>query len=87
MQQMTVRIAFREEGEFWNAYIAQTGTMKGAFLLGSIAMGAARINPAVKQGFMDLMTTAFRDAAKGLGIPVDGFEVRPGPQHEKAGKA
>jgi hypothetical protein len=36
------RLAFREEGEYWNAYFAAEHTMDGALLLGSIRLGVAR---------------------------------------------
>lgn len=48
------RLALRVEGDNWNAYYAQTGTMDGAIFLGSIRMGLVATNIARKQQFMDL---------------------------------
>jgi len=48
------RVAFREEGNKWNAYYAMPHTMEGAMYLGSLSMDLAR-NPAIKESFMGLM--------------------------------
>lgn len=82
-----MRVAFRHEGEFWNAYIAKAETMADAILIGSIAMRSAKRNPVVKDTFIDLMTQIFRDAAAELGLPVSEMEIRPGPEHERGGRA
>ncbi len=39
---MAVRLALRQEGAFWNAYLAQADTMVGAKLIGSIVLGAVK---------------------------------------------
>ena len=41
-KQQVGRLAMRVEGDFWRAYYAMPGTMEGALLLGSIAMGAVQ---------------------------------------------
>lgn len=85
---MKMRLALREEGSFWNAYIASEGTMEGAIHLGSIAIGAAKANPEIKDRFMQLMQDAFSDAAsRSLGQPIDEWSVGPAPEHERAGRA
>ena len=84
---MAIRIAFRHEGEFWNAYIAHENTMKDAFLIGSIAFGSVVRNPEAKQQFIDLMQVVFEDAARAMGLPIGDREIRPGPEHERAGHA
>lgn len=48
------RVAFREEGDKWNAYYAMPDTMKGSLYLGALNIDLAR-NPALKHAFMDLM--------------------------------
>lgn len=85
---MKMRLALRVEGDMWNAYAAQMGTMKGAFLIGSIAMGPIRANPDTKQRFMDLMQDVFRDTLKSAtGADVSDFEVSRAPEHERSGRA
>lgn len=84
-----MRIAFREEGTMWNAYIAKPDTMEGAFLLGSIAMGVARSQPDIKAAFMEFMKVAFRQSLQdilGTEIP-DEFDMQRAPEHERSGKA
>jgi hypothetical protein len=78
------RLALRDEGEFWNAYYAETDTMDGALLLGSLHMRAAQI-PARKAQFMELMKEVVAD------IIQDAVGVRPewpkppqaAPEHER----
>lgn len=75
------RLAFREEGRSWNCYIAQSGSMEGAVLLGSILMRVATENEEIKLRFMTLMTDTFAHVLKeALGMDVDHFsEPRPAP--------
>lgn len=82
-----LRIAMRCEGNFWNAYVAQPNTMEGALLLGSIAITPCKQNPEIKNAFMELMQAAFNEFLKSQGIDTIGFETRPAPEHEKAGRA
>lgn len=83
---MQMRLAFRQEGNFWNAYVASVGTMDKAFLLGSIMMGAVANNPTRKAAFMDLMKDAFADAAQALtGERPAAFDERAAPETERAG--
>ena len=85
---MKIRIALREEGALWNAYIAETDTMEGAVHLGSIAMGAVVANPDLKARFIELMQAAFADALqRQMGIPVADWDVTRAPEHERAGRA
>lgn len=57
-EEMQMRLAMRHEGDFWNAYIAQPGTMDGAILIGSIAFGLVAKDALMKDGFMALMMMA-----------------------------
>lgn len=85
---MKLRIAMREEGYFWNAYIANTDTMKGALLIGSIAIGAVKSNPDLKARFVDLMQNTFADAlTRQMGIPVEKWDIASAPEHERSGRA
>lgn len=89
MSQQMGRLAMREEGGFWNAYYATTGTMEGAILLGSIRMQFVA-RPERKAEFMAMMREAVGDVLEGItGVrPVwpepDG---RRAPEHERAGRA
>ncbi len=65
-----MRLALREEGLFWNAYCAPIGSMDGAVLLGSIRLVAVWTNPALKDGFMDLMRMMVAEMLREQGIPV-----------------
>ncbi len=81
-----LRLALRAEGNFWNAYVAQADTMEGALLIGSIAMTAVQ-NRRRKRAFMELMTDSVKHYLSTVGATVTGFEERPAPQHERAGRA
>lgn len=81
------RLALREEGEFWNAYYAEQGTMEGAILLGSLRMSIAN-DRACKQRFMELMTGAVGAIIKGItGIQPTWNAPTTAPEHERSGKA
>jgi hypothetical protein len=64
MKTLSMRLAFREEGKFWNCYVALEHTMEGAYILGSIGLGAIDKNDKVKRAFMEVMKLAFSDAVK-----------------------
>ena len=80
------RLALREEGEFWNAYYAQTGTMHDAILLGSVRMSFIVGHQERKDAFMDLMREAVGDLIEqATGIrPVWGGPEKA-PEHERSG--
>lgn len=84
-----LRLALRVEGEFWNAYVATADTMEGAFLLGSIRMGAVSADLMLKEAFMSLMQIAMASAIKGATGGKVGHWNDPiaAPQHERAGRA
>lgn len=85
---LKLRIAFREEGTFWNAYVANTSSMEGAYIIGSIAMGAVTQNPDIKARFMDLMKDVLADAIKSTtGNQVGDWETNHAPAHERGGRA
>ena len=85
---MQIRLALREEGGFWNAYIAQIGTMDGAKRIGSIAIGAAKKNPAVKEEFLDLMKRVLADTVEDMtGSAPEAWDIIPAPESERAGNA
>lgn len=77
----------RQEGSMWNAYWAQTDTMKDSILLGSLLM-ALTANAEVKQRFLDTMRNALGEAIfQELGIRPEWGGVQLAPEHEKAGNA
>lgn len=82
-----LRLALRVEGNTWMAYIAAVGTMDGAMPIGSITMAAAGTDPGIKQAFMALMTRTMKKLLADQGITAGDFEIRPAPEHERAGRA
>jgi hypothetical protein len=81
-----IRLALRREGAFWNAYVAMSGTMEGAFLIGSISLRAATAHPEIKDGFMQLMKQVLAVAAKDVvGEQQIIWEVTDAPEHERSG--
>jgi hypothetical protein len=59
------RIAFREEGEFWNVYLTRSNTMEGAMLLGSIRMSLVINHPKTKNEFMNMIQSVVQATFKG----------------------
>ncbi len=83
---MKVRIALREEGTFWNAYLALSDSMDGAKLIGSIMMGAVRKDADIKAAFQLLMKQVLANAVEEVtGSPPDKWEIMPAPESERAG--
>jgi len=84
---MKFRLAFREEGEFWNCYLAYADSMKGAKLLGSLLMGIARGHKS-RRAFMSLMQEAFSEAVEAVtGKRPDEFKEERAPESERSGHA
>lgn len=85
---MKIRLALREEGRFWNAYLAHANTMDDAMLIGSIMIGAARKNPDVLNGFKALMEQVIADAIKDVtGKAPASMVTQPAPESERSGNA
>lgn len=83
---MNIRLAFREEGSFWNAYLARSDTMKDAKLIGSIMIGAVRKNADAKAAFMALMQQILADAVEDVtGEQPEKWDIGPAPEAERAG--
>jgi len=77
------RLAFREEGPLWVAYWAETGTMDGAVVLGSIAMRFVLSNQERKKAFMEMMKGAMTDLLVELHmVPMD-WETHAAPERER----
>lgn len=85
MKKMMGRLAFRHEGNMWNAYYALPDTMDGALLLGSIAMAGVE-SAWRKQAFMDLMRSFVQDIyLEKIGAEVDWKAPETAPEHERSG--
>jgi hypothetical protein len=86
---MPFRLAFRVEGDRWNAYLAQRNTMDGAIWMGSILMTAVTDNPVRKDDFIALMQMAMGDVIEGaLGArPTWPDPPERAPEHERSGSA
>lgn len=81
------RLAFRHEGRMWNAYFADTDSMKDAILIGSIAMRLVEDETRMK-AFMDLMNECFCDICEEtLGVRPKMPGAVPAPEHERGGHA
>lgn len=82
------RLAFREEGQFWNAYWAREQTsMKDAILLGSIRLHLA-CHEEVKKSFMKAMKAALGAACKdATGQTPTWSTPRVAPDNERSGSA
>lgn len=88
MSELPFRVAFRAEGNFWNAYLASPGTMEGAKHIGSILLAAVSDNPERKQAFMDLMQDFVGDIiSEVVGAKPEWSEPRDAPPNERAGSA
>lgn len=82
------RLAFRVEGNFWNAYWAEKqNSMENAVLLGSIRMvHVQRLDR--KNQFMELMRDVFSDLVEEkMGARPSWDGERVAPPHERAGNA
>ena len=81
------RLAFRAEGEMWNAYWVPTmGSMDGALLIGFVRLGLAV--GGVKESFMATMRGAFEVAAEdAIGQTPTWSKPRVAPESERGGNA
>lgn len=85
---LTMRLAFREEGIWVNAYLAPADSMNDAILIGSMAKRILDASPDAWAGWRVLMTKAmevFIQATTGS-VATFGRET-PAPEHEKSGHA
>jgi hypothetical protein len=88
VRKLPIRLALRQEGDWWNAYIAQQDTMTDAHLIGSILIGPVRGDRKLKQRFMDLMTDVMAMAVEEItGRKPDHTEVQEAPESERSGNA
>lgn len=78
------RIAFRVEGENWNAYFALPDNMNGAIYLGTMRLALVE-RPDRKNAFIGLMRDTVGDIMEEtLGVrPTWPTAPRPAPEHER----
>ena len=82
---LAFRLAFRKEGEMWNAYYAVMDTMEGAIWLGSIQMKFVQ-NEKRREAFRALMRECFSDVVEQLMGQRPTWpepEGHPAPEHER----
>ena len=86
-RKLPVRLAFREEGNFWNCYLARASTMEGAKLVGSIAIGPVRANKEFKRIFMSLMEQVLAATIEDMTGLAPEWEEQSAPEGERSGHA
>ncbi|MCC6475008.1 MAG: hypothetical protein IT514_14845 [Burkholderiales bacterium] len=77
------RIAYRIEGDYWNAYLANPADMRGATLLASISLALVPVGSSEKAKFREIVEA-------GLSRSLGGIEFddpKPAPLSERAGHA
>jgi hypothetical protein len=90
MKKKIGRLAMRHEGTMWNAYYAESDTMEGALLLGSIAMAfVGKDHLDRKLAFMAMMQDAVADLIEEkIGQrPTWPEGAKPAPESERGGHA
>lgn len=81
------RLAFRAEGEFVNCYYAAADTMENAMLLGSMRRSTLEKTPGVFWKWQALMQEVLTAACLDVLGAAPQFETKPGPEHERSGRA
>ena len=81
------RLALRQEGEWWNAYLADPDTMKEAMKIASIRLSIVKQNESHKQAFIELVQAILADICKLSGFSIKDWNERPAPEHERSGSA
>lgn len=85
-KKMKIRLAMREEGIFWNAYLALSDTMNRAKLIGSISKGAVQRDPEIRKDFQELMQRVLANAIEDVtGDRPDTWDIGPAPESERSG--
>ena len=84
---MPFRLAFRTEGDFVNAYLADQNTMKDALLIGSVRtnslVGDEDFWPRWKGLMTDILSSHLRSMTGADPVMVE----EKAPEHEKSGRA
>ncbi len=78
------RLAFREEGDFWNCYYCKTDTLQDALLLGTIRINFVVNGSPHREKFMAVMRDILSDAVlAATGKRPDYFKEQDAPEHER----
>ncbi len=79
------RIAFREKGKWWVAYLAPSETMDGATEIGRIRMNLVQQDRMLEERFIAFIQEAFNVACReALGVtPEYPKPPMPAPEHER----
>jgi len=81
---LPMRLAMRQEGDKWNAYVAKPDTMEGAIWIGSIALRFIEDDPKREKAFLALMRDAVGDIIRDItGHKPTWSETRAAPEHER----
>lgn len=81
-QEMPFRIALRQEGDMWNAYLAPEG-VDNWLLLGSIRLSVVMKNRRAKDAFMKLMEDLVADVIEEVVGMRPDMVVRDAPPEER----
>jgi hypothetical protein len=87
MKRLPVRLALRQEGSWWVAYLAHADKMEGAHEIGRILLGVVRGNPSYKAAFQQLMTEIMADAIEDIVGRRPEMQIGAAPDNEKSGNA
>lgn len=82
------RVAFRVEGQYYNAYWALRDTMEGAIHIASVKIAPLRCNDALRTQFVELVQNIVSDAFdKTMGARPSAWTKESAPEHERSGNA
>ncbi len=87
MNKLKNRVALREEGEYWNAYLAQINTMEDSLLVASIRLDIVYNDPIAKNAFMELAKHIMKNTLESIGAEVTRWDLKSAPDHEKKDKS
>lgn len=87
LTRVPVRLAFRNEGEFVNAYIAPPNSMKDALLVGSMRHTYMDRHKPAWEEWKKLMGDILQEIVRQRVGVVPEMREEKAPQHERSGKA
>ena len=87
MAEQLFRIAFRKEGEFVNAYLAQPHTMDDAIFIASVKTTALSQTPGAFEDYQALIQKIVGEGMRAMGVTHDGWIAGPAPENERTGNA
>ncbi len=82
------RIAFRDEGDFVNAYFAHLGSMESACFISSMRRELLVEDPDLWEAWRGILAVAYRAyCLRHAGVDPGELEEKVGPAHERTGRA